>query len=47
LIREELARLDALEAGIRLRDADEPEEMEGRLQALEKMRERLSSAHGG
>lgn len=44
LIREELVRLDTLEARIRSRDTVEPEKMKNRLEALEKMRERLSPA---
>ena len=43
LIREELGRLSALEARIRSRDAAKPEKMNHRLEALEHMRERLSS----
>jgi hypothetical protein len=42
LIRQELDRLEVLEARIRSRDAAEPEKMQTRLAALEKMRERLS-----
>lgn len=47
LVLEERGRLDTLEARIRSRDAAEPEKMNHRLDALERMRERLSSATGG
>jgi len=47
LVSEERARLDTLEARIRSRDAAVPEKMNNRLQALERMRERLSPATGG
>lgn len=41
LTKRELVRLDELESRIRSRDADEPEKMERRLVALEKMRDML------
>jgi hypothetical protein len=47
LIGEELARLDSLEARIRSRDAVVPERMNHRLEALERMRARLSPQPGG
>jgi hypothetical protein len=46
LVREELARLEVLEGRIRSRDAADPEKMSKRLQALEQLRARLSSAAG-
>ncbi len=44
LISEELARLDLLETRIRSRDADAPDKMHHRLEALEHMRQRLSGS---
>jgi len=42
LIREELVRLDALEARIRSRDEADPVKMQGRLHALDQLRQRVS-----
>jgi len=41
-VERESARLDELETRIRTRDADEPEKMERRLQALGKLREAIA-----
>lgn len=46
LIREELGRLETLEARIRTRDGAEPEKMQHRLEALEKMRLRTTRIAG-
>ena len=46
VIREELGRLDTLEARIRSRDAAAPQKMQQRLEALEGMRERIGRAGG-
>lgn len=46
LIREELGRLETLEARIRSRDSAEPEKMQHRLEALEKMRIRTTRIAG-
>jgi hypothetical protein len=42
LARQELARLETLEARIRSRDAEEPVKLQHRLEALEEMRERVA-----
>lgn len=43
LIERESGRLDGLEARIRSRDAEQPEKLERRLQALAKLREKLAA----
>ena len=43
LIQRESGRLDLLEVRIKTRDAEQPEKMERRLQALAKLREQLAA----
>lgn len=43
----ESARLDTLEARVRSRDAEDPEKMNRRLEALEKLRQSLKSGAAG